>query len=659
MASKAKKTIIAADLFCGAGGTSYGFTRAALKRGLTPKLLAINHWKVAVQSHQENLDYAEHLCMSLDHINPRDAVPGGHLDLLMASPECTHHANAAGGRPKNEQSRATAWHVIKWIQELDVDALLVENVPEFMGWGRLTKQGKVDKRYKGETFLAWIQVIRSNGYFCEYKTINCADYGDATTRKRLFIQAKKKHLGPITWPEPTHASDKENNRTPDLFAAPKKRWKSAREIIDWNKKGKSIFGRKKPHSQKTLMRIVAGLKKFCGDAANPFLLMLYGTGLVRDVDLPLPTVTAGGQHIALCIPELQPFVLGQQSGSVPRSTDQPIPTVATSGAISLIEPQLQPFIIGCGGPTRGGEPRGVSAPINTILTRATKALVEPFIIPIDQQGGGNSGATATSEPISTVTTKARHALIQPEVTPFLVHSGGPKVGEQSVSQPLNTILTREHMALVEPVLVPVETEPSIGKPFLVTVGGPEGQGRKPKSVDEPLPTILTENHTAVVQPFLMAINHKDKTELGQRCYSPDSPLGTLTTKGSFAVIEPKAELIQHLDPKDRIGIVSVNNQLYKLDIRLRMLEPYELAAAHSMAGYIFQGSRADQVRQVGNSVPSSVAEALTGSILNHFCDDVDETVDIAAALNWLSRKAPVRTTKTKASKKKVAVAKAA
>ncbi len=235
-----------------------------------------------------------------------------------------------------------------------------------VGSQRITR---VDKRYKGETFLAWVRVIESFGYNVDWRVLTAADFGDATTRKRLFIQARKKPHK-ITWPEPTHARPSEI--VPDLFGTNNRMpWRGAKEIIDWSIKGKSIFGRKKPHSQKTLKRIVAGLKKYGGDAANPFLVMLYGTGLVRDIDEPLPTITAGGQHIALCEPELTPFVLGQQSCSAARSTEQPIPTVSTSGAISLVEP-----------------------------------ILEPFLISIDQQGAGDSGAKGVDQPVSTITTKA-------------------------------------------------------------------------------------------------------------------------------------------------------------------------------------------------------------------------------------------------------------
>ena len=89
-----KKIVECADLFCGAGGTSSGLLDACMDLGLQLSLVAINHWKVAIDTHSANHAYATHLCESLDSVDPRKAVPGGKLRLLVASPECTHHSVA-------------------------------------------------------------------------------------------------------------------------------------------------------------------------------------------------------------------------------------------------------------------------------------------------------------------------------------------------------------------------------------------------------------------------------------------------------------------------------------------------------------------------------------------------------------------------------------
>ena len=112
------KTLQAADLFCGAGGASTGLVRACAQLGIDLELLAVNHWPIAVQTHSLNHPTVKHLCEAVDRIDPREAVPGGRLHLLLAGPECTHFSTARGGRPVNAQSRASAWHILKWAQEL-------------------------------------------------------------------------------------------------------------------------------------------------------------------------------------------------------------------------------------------------------------------------------------------------------------------------------------------------------------------------------------------------------------------------------------------------------------------------------------------------------------------------------------------------------------
>ena len=66
--------IKAADLFCGGGGTSAGIYAAGDDLGLSVDLVAINHWSVAIKSHSYNHKLANHLCESLDNVDPRKAI---------------------------------------------------------------------------------------------------------------------------------------------------------------------------------------------------------------------------------------------------------------------------------------------------------------------------------------------------------------------------------------------------------------------------------------------------------------------------------------------------------------------------------------------------------------------------------------------------------
>jgi DNA (cytosine-5)-methyltransferase 1 len=362
-----KKTFRAVDLFCGAGGSSTGMSLAAQECDMNLELLAVNHWELAVETHAANHPSAQHLCEAVDRIDPSKVVPSQHLNLLWASPECTHHSIARGGRPRSDQSRASAWIVLKWLSDLFVERVIIENVPEFLSWGPLDKTGHPIQSQKGKTFQAFIQALRSLGYSVDWKILCAADYGDPTTRKRLFIQAVKGRKR-IMWPQITHMDGGRN-----LMGY--RPWVPARDIIDWSIPGTSIFNRKKPLAEATIRRIAAGIEKYWKDCAKPFLAVLYGTSTTQSVDLPLSAITGSGAHHAL----VGPFITRYQ-GSHEGASDgdnrnheiiRPLPTVDTSNRYGLVEPLLVEYY-------GTGKPYPVSQPVKTITTKDRFALLEAY-----------------------------------------------------------------------------------------------------------------------------------------------------------------------------------------------------------------------------------------------------------------------------------------
>lgn len=359
------KTIKAVDLFCGAGGTSTGLARAVKKLGCGLDLLAVNHWDIAILTHSANHPYAEHRCESLDNVDPRKVIPGGYLDLLVASPECTHHSRARGGKPISDQSRASAWHVLRWAEALYIENILIENVPEFMSWGPLDKNGDRVQSLKGKTFLSFLEALRSLGYNVDYRVLNAADYGDPTTRKRLFILARREKT--VVWPEPTHAK----TGSKDMFGGSRQPWKAAREIIDWSLPGESIFSRKKPLAANTMRRIAKGLRKFC---ANPFLVEYHsatseGGDRVQSVDSPLPTVDTSNRF-ALA----EPFIFAMNHGKDDNrsySLGDPMPTVTSVDAWGLAQPYLVKY-------NGTGTAMSVEEPLDTVTAKDRFGLVIPL-----------------------------------------------------------------------------------------------------------------------------------------------------------------------------------------------------------------------------------------------------------------------------------------
>ena len=219
---------------------------------------------------------ADILNMSIEEAIPAELVPSGEVDLLWASPSCTHHSRAKGGKPRSNQLRAQPELILTWLDQLFVRRLIVvENVPEFVEWTPLTKDGRPMKSLikdcemrkngqlvhvrVGSCFRAWVEALEARNYIVDWRVVNCADYGDATTRRRFFLKAVRRGCGKIVWPEPKYAENPE----PDLFGN-KKPWRGIRECLDFSDTGTSIFNRKKPLAKNTLRRIEAGLRKFCG-----------------------------------------------------------------------------------------------------------------------------------------------------------------------------------------------------------------------------------------------------------------------------------------------------------------------------------------------------------------------------------------------------------
>lgn len=342
-----------ADFFCGAGGTSTGASEAMRQMGLVPEITAVNHWPPAINTHKVNHMDARHYCTGVDELKPSVLYPDGRLNALWASPSCRMHSQANSGE-MDQQDRASAHCVTRWAEALYPETILVENVPQFRHWGPLDPKTKRPiKEKRGETFNAWLNMFRSMGYKVDYRILNCADYGDPTTRQRIFIQCVRGPGRKITWPEPTHS--KPGTET-NLFGT-LSTWIPAETIIDLSDKGTSIFGRKTPLKPNTLKRIEGGLNK---QGFAPFLVTLRGTSKEqvlmsnRPLSLPLPTITAGGIHAGICHPrilnmdgsplpldKLDPFLISYYGNGTALSIKDPLDTITTHDRFGLATPIIK------------------------------------------------------------------------------------------------------------------------------------------------------------------------------------------------------------------------------------------------------------------------------------------------------------------------------
>jgi DNA (cytosine-5)-methyltransferase 1 len=447
---KTDNIIKAADLFCGAGGTSQGLLMAANDMGAGLELVAVNHSNIAIETHSMNHAYAKHLCNGLDNVDPRKLVPGGHLHLLCASPECTHHSNARGGKPMSDQSRSSGFHILRFAEALYIDNILIENVSEWKNWGPLGRNGRPLKSKKGQLFEQFINSLKALGYKVEWRVLNCADYGDPTTRERLFIIARRGNKK-IRWPEPTHIPPK-MLANPGLFVEERKPWRTAREIIDWSIPSQSIFDRKKPLCNNTLRRIEAGLKRFCGidldlrrcflEDLRPFLIVFRNNQDAISLDVPVPTLTTSGANFGL----IQPFLLQSDqigsNGACVFSQDAPVPTIVTKANMCMVQPFLVPNFT----ERDGQSPRihSIDDPAPTVTSHGAGGLVTPFLVTVNHGESGGSRCHTVDAPLPTVTGSLGDALIQP----FLIEYYGT-LNMSSVDSPVPTATTKERFGLVE------------------------------------------------------------------------------------------------------------------------------------------------------------------------------------------------------------------
>jgi DNA (cytosine-5)-methyltransferase 1 len=410
------------DNFAGGGGASTGI-EAALGR---PVDIAINHDPRAIAMHRANHPETKHFQEDIWSVDPKVATGGRPVGLAWFSPDCTHHSRAKGGKPLDSGIRALAWVVVHWARHVRPRVIALENVEEFQDWGPLGPDKRPVKELKGETFRQWTGALSDLGYTIDFRSLVAADYGTPTTRKRLFMIARRDHQ-PLVWPEPTHGQ----GRTEP--------WHAAAEIIDWSIPCPSIFERERPLADATMRRIAEGVKRYVIEAAQPFIVPLthQGDSRVHSINDPLRTVTGAHRgEFALVAPTLVEHNFNSRQGA---PVTRPLHTVTTqSNRFGLVAALMTKHYGGVVG-------HDLRRPIGTVTAKDHHALSVAFLSKLYHTAVGSS----MNAPLPTVTSgggKGGGHLAQ--VRAFLVHyysSGGQWQGLRS---PLHTVTGKGRFGLV-------------------------------------------------------------------------------------------------------------------------------------------------------------------------------------------------------------------
>lgn len=384
-----KNTELIVDNFAGGGGASTGIELATGR----PVDIAINHDPDAILMHKTNHPLTKHYCESVWDVNPAEICAGRSVGLMWLSPDCKHFSRAKGGKPVSKNVRGLAWIALRWAATVRPRVIILENVPEFVTWGRLGKDGRPDKRYTGETFRSFVYQLKQKGYEVQWRELKACDYGAPTIRKRFFLVARCDGK-PIVFPKPTHGEGLLPYRT-------------AAECIDWSIPCKSIFERDKPLAENTLRRIARGLDKFTIKADRPFII---------------------------------PVGYGERCGQEPRTHDiqKPMTTVVSTVKQGVTIPSIQKYY----GGIIGSE---ISKPLGTVTAVDHNALMAPYLTQYhSEQSPTEVRGQQIDKPVMTVDMSNRYALTSAHIVKY--YKGDHFSGADS---PLHTITVKERNALVE------------------------------------------------------------------------------------------------------------------------------------------------------------------------------------------------------------------
>jgi len=180
---------VVVDLFCGAGGLSYGFDLAGFKVGA-----AIDADPIAAATYQRQNPDVPFFTDDVRAIKGKTlvAAAGGHVDVVIGGPSCQGFSTH-GKRDANDPRNYLFKEFVRLVREIQPSWVLMENVK-----GLLT----YDKgRYRDEIHASFKRI----GYRVESRVLKAVDFGVPQFRERLFFIATRTDQA-ISFPFPTHCS---------------------------------------------------------------------------------------------------------------------------------------------------------------------------------------------------------------------------------------------------------------------------------------------------------------------------------------------------------------------------------------------------------------------------------------------------------------------
>ena len=181
------------DLFCGAGGLSFGFEQS----GSFVTSCGVDLLPDRVATFVANHDHAVGIAGDIRLLSMESLKNyAGKVDVIVGGPPCQGFSsirpfrNLTEGDPRN----SLVEHYVLIIDALQPKWFVFENVV-----GLLTHEG-------GQRLNAIVQGLTEAGYLVDWRVVNTATYGVPQTRERIVIVGNRLGIE-FKWPMPTHKAE--------------------------------------------------------------------------------------------------------------------------------------------------------------------------------------------------------------------------------------------------------------------------------------------------------------------------------------------------------------------------------------------------------------------------------------------------------------------
>ncbi len=189
--------LTAIDVFAGGGGLTVGLKRSGFK-----VVGAVELERHAFSTYKSNHPEVHAFRQDVRTVKGEllsSFSPKGEIDLLAGCPPCQGFSSLTSKYDKVDPRNDLVMEMARLIVEIRPRAVMMENVPGLLIRGK-------------NLFEKFLDAIRSEGYVCDYRVLQVADYGVPQSRRRLVLLAGKGFQIPI--PNPTHSQNPKRGLKP-------------------------------------------------------------------------------------------------------------------------------------------------------------------------------------------------------------------------------------------------------------------------------------------------------------------------------------------------------------------------------------------------------------------------------------------------------------